>query len=263
MPDEMYEVHQEDNIDQTTIIQRHKKLMRKVFFALSGLFLVIYLPDFYPKYSDFDVINNAVFFRVILYLIMLYTLYLVLRYRRLPKEITPNYEKQFRRHYDVFDLSSFLVFLMTFLVFTNAFVVSFTNVKGSSMEPTLSDQDDLIIYHLNENYQRFDIVIVKIGDDEYYIKRLIGLPGDEIMYEDNVLYINGVETEETFINGSSLTCHTTCVYEVPENHYFVLGDSRGNSKDSRNEDVGFISEEDLFGRAIFRLRPFNRIGRVE
>ena len=262
MPEEV-EVIEEESIDLELIVKRHKKLIRKVIFAIIGLFLVIYLPNFFPKYNDFDVILNAIFFQIILYAILIYTLYVTLRFVRLPQTITSRFVSRFKRHYDFFDLSSFMVYLMTLLVLLNAFVLSFTNVKGSSMEPTLFNEDDLIVLHVGTDYERFDIVIVKIDEGEYFIKRIIGLPGDEVRYEGNTLYINDTVIEEIHNLGIGLTCENVCTYQVPEEHYFILGDNRRNSKDSRDSDVGYIHIDDLFGRAIFRLRPFERIGKVD
>ena len=245
------------------IKRKHKKLVRKLFLVILGLFFVIYIPNFLPKYSDFDVVHNALFFQMAIYIIMIYVLYIFLRFYRLPETIELKYRKSFKLHSDLFDLSSFLVFLMVVFVFINTFLFSLSNVQGGSMEPTLFDQDDVVIWHFSGDYERFDIVIVRINEDEYYIKRIIGLPNDEVVYNNDRLFINGELIEESFILDSSFTCETVCYFLVPDNHYFVLGDSRRNSKDSRSDEVGFIPYEDLYGRAIFIIRPFERFGKVD
>src|SRR5699024_9113302 len=123
-------------------------------------------------------------------------------------------------------------------------------VDGPSMQPTLHDQDKMIvnkfIYYIKEP-ERFDIVIFHANNEKDFIKRVIGLPGEHIKVENNILYVNGEEVEESFLNMVEdedvnypiITSDFTLEnlngnYDtIPENHVLVLGDNRKNSTDSR------------------------------
>lgn len=146
-------------------------------------------------------------------------------------------------------------------------------VVGDSMVPTLETGDRLILNKLAE-VDRFDIVVFPApdGTEEEYVKRVIGLPGDEITYFQDELYINGEKVAEHYLEalkeGSnqaltgdftlfSLTGEAT----VPEDMYFVLGDNRSVSKDSRV--FGFIPAAQIEGTADLRLWPLNKIGIID
>lgn len=147
-------------------------------------------------------------------------------------------------------------------------------VEGDSMEPTLQHSDRLILNKVS-SIDRFDIVVFPAPDepDTRYIKRVIGVPGDEIEYRQDQLYINGElfeepyledyqpdETFNSYITGNFNLESLYGVNEVPPNSYFVLGDNRLNSRDSRS--FGFVSEETLTGEARFRFWPFDKFGSV-
>lgn len=149
-------------------------------------------------------------------------------------------------------------------------------VDGASMMPTLEDGDKLIVNKIEpqlSDYDRFDIVVFKANEKENYVKRIIGLPGDHIAYEDDVLYINGEAYEEPYLSDlkadlqglGKLTGNFTLedllqASVVPEGHYFVLGDNRQASRDSRDvHKVGFVDEEKIIGTADFVFYPFDHI----
>ena len=140
------------------------------------------------------------------------------------------------------------------------FVVSPIIVNGDSMNNTLKDNDIMLLnklsYHF-EDIERFDIVVLK-DEDGYLIKRVIGLPGDIIYYMNNNLYVNGVKTKEDFAHGN-----TDFFGEVhlKDNEYFVLGDNRENSLDSRK--MGAFNRKQILGKTHYVLFPFNRFGDVE
>lgn len=150
-------------------------------------------------------------------------------------------------------------------------------VKGSSMEPNFNHGDLVFINKLSTSIgspDYGDIVICEMKDDFAYeniIKRIIGLPGDEIEIvenEDNEeiydLYVNGELVEEPFL-GEPMMSNGDIEYpfEVPENCYFVMGDNRNASTDSRRESVGAIPKEDLMGKVVLRLYPFSEFGFVD
>ena len=146
------------------------------------------------------------------------------------------------------------------------------------MSPTLQNGDTMILYKLTKNIRgikRFDIVVIKTDSGDL-IKRVIGLPGDKIKYEvkyvneekTGVLTINGEVVEEKFLTTSKKigTCETNwtiCSEEitVPEGEYFVMGDNRDDSKDSRM--IGTIPFKDVKGTTELILFPFNRFGKVK
>lgn len=141
-------------------------------------------------------------------------------------------------------------------------------VSGQSMYPTLHNGDHMIMSKLG-GINRFDVVILKAPDeDKEYIKRVIGMPGDTVEVKSGVLYINGKVVEQPFINSDNTKKtvfiddftlkELTGVDKVPEGKYFVMGDNRGVSKDSRM--IGFIDASAIEGKAVFTVWPINRIG---
>ena len=129
-------------------------------------------------------------------------------------------------------------------------------VNGRSMNNTLKDGDIMIlniIGYRTSSLKRFDIVVVDNGKD-YLIKRVIGLPGEEIKYIDNVLYVNGKVVKDKYANGNTGNFKT----KVKNNSYFVLGDNREDSLDSRF--YGSFNKKKILGKTNFTLFPFNRFG---
>lgn len=130
-------------------------------------------------------------------------------------------------------------------------------VNGDSMLNTLHDNDIMILNKIDirlNGIDRFDIVVIKTGKTKI-IKRVIGLPGETVEYKDNKLYINGKKIKDNY--GSDITYDFDLV-KVPNNFYFVLGDNRTDSIDSRM--LGPISKDDILGHATFTVFPFNRFG---
>ena len=151
-------------------------------------------------------------------------------------------------------------------------------VKGSSMEPNFNHGDLVFINKLSTSVgspDYGDVVICKLDEGAGYeniIKRVIGLPGDEIdIVEDEysedgeyLLYVNGEYIEEDFL-GEPMRVDGDVEYpfEVPENSYFVMGDNRNESLDSRRESVGAIHKDDLMGKVVLRLYPFSEFGLID
>ncbi|MGN1315152.1 MAG: signal peptidase I [Lachnospiraceae bacterium] len=141
-----------------------------------------------------------------------------------------------------------------------------TEVVGSSMETTLSDGDNLIVdkisYRLGEP-KRFDIIVFpyQYDKDTFYIKRIIGLPGERVHIDNKgTIYINGEILEESYgreiINSPGLAAEEI---QLGEDEYFVLGDNRNNSSDSRDISVGNIHRKDIMGKAWIRIWPLSKI----
>lgn len=159
------------------------------------------------------------------------------------------------------------VLCLTWLVIT--FVGQRTEVDGSSMEPTLTNGDNLIVDKLSYRFrdpERFDIIVFpyKHKPKTYYIKRIIGLPGETVQIdEQGNIYINGEILSESYgreiIRPENVGLAAEPIV-LGEDEYFVMGDNRNNSTDSRFAQVGNIKREDIIGRAWVRIWPFSGFG---
>ncbi len=159
-----------------------------------------------------------------------------------------------------------VIFLAYFIVY---YALERTDMVGISMETTLNDGDSIIInkfsYRFNDP-KRFDVIVFKQSGKEhsyYNIKRIIGLPGEKIQIKDGVIYINGEIIQET-INVEPMNNFGLAEEEIKleENEYFILGDNRNNSEDSRFASVGTIRRDEIVGKAFIRLKPFNFISKL-
>lgn len=146
------------------------------------------------------------------------------------------------------------------------FVAEARYVNSESMVPTLEVNDRVFVdklFYKMDGLQRQDVVIFAPPPEAHtkddYIKRIVGLPGDEVEIKDGVLLINGEEIDEAYLAGTMDGSFGPVV--VPENQLFVLGDNRNNSNDSRA--WGFVPVENVKGRAIVRFYPFHRFGTLE
>lgn len=138
-----------------------------------------------------------------------------------------------------------------------------TIVLGTSMEPTLKEKDEVIINkyaYLLSKPKRFDVIVFKQTNKEHSylnIKRIIGLPGETVLIKDGLVYINGEELKEAIqvetINNGGLAGESVV---LEENEYFVLGDSRNNSEDSRFANIGNVVTDDIIGKALARANDF-------
>lgn len=159
-----------------------------------------------------------------------------------------------------------VVLLITYLIIL--YVGQRTEVSGSSMEPTLSDGDNLIVDKISYRFkdpERFDIIVFpfQYQKDTYYIKRIIGLPGETVQIdEDGNIYINGEILEESYgrevIDADKLGIAAEPI-TLGEDEYFVLGDNRNHSSDSRVREVGNIKKDQIVGKAWVRIWPISDI----
>lgn len=141
-----------------------------------------------------------------------------------------------------------------------------TAVDGDSMYPALSDGDNLIVDKISYRFtdpKRFDIVVFpfRYQEDTFYIKRVVGLPGETVQIYDGSVYINGKLLNDPYgyeeISNPGLASDAIT---LGEQEYFVLGDNRNNSSDSREPSVGTITRSELIGKAWIRIWPLDQFG---
>ncbi len=250
-----------DYTDSTNIYR--KKLIKKISIVF-GSALIIALTRF-SKYAPFDIIVSSTLFLVLLLASVIFGV-VILSYLGSTKALvnTEKINKNYQTLHNVFDLVSVVPLFMVFISIINSFIVSPATVVGQSMEPTYYEGEDLVMLHIINNYERFDVIVLKTNGGEYYLKRIIGLPGETVKIDHSVVTINGNVIEEPFIDEDNVytycnTAHlTVCEFNVPEGSYFVMGDNREHSLDSRYDEVGYITEEQLYGTVVFK---FNNIFR--
>ena len=161
-----------------------------------------------------------------------------------------------------------LVILLISYLFVH-FVAQRTIVNGASMEDTLFDGDNLLVDKISYRFtdpERFDVIVFKYIHEKntYYVKRIIGLPGETVQIDNNGnIYINGEKIEEHYgyeqIQNPGMASNPIT---LGEDEYFVLGDNRNNSSDSRAENVGNIDKEIIVGKAWVRIWPLHDAGKV-
>jgi signal peptidase I len=151
------------------------------------------------------------------------------------------------------------------------FFIRPTVVYGPSMEPSYYDREYLLISKAlvyAKGLEQGDVVVFKThlkmdsGGEKNLIKRVVGVPGDKVEILDGKVYVNGAELIETYTDGSLTLDNGVTEWVVGEGEYFVLGDNRDNSKDSRFEDVGLIKKTKVMGKVVFRILPFSRAGNI-
>ena len=171
---------------------------------------------------------------------------------------------------EIISLLLYLVFVFAAVFLIIHFVGQRTTVSGSSMEDTLSNGDNLIVDKISYRFhdpERFDVVVFpyRYQEKTYFIKRVIGLPGETIWIDaDGNIYINGEVLKEDY--GREVIKYAGLA-ESPivlgDDEFFVMGDNRNNSEDSRFADVANLKRSEIIGRAWVRIYPFNEIGFVD
>lgn len=156
---------------------------------------------------------------------------------------------------------------LTYLIIT--FVGQRTRVSGSSMETTLSNGDNLIVDKISFRFRdprRYEIIVFpyQYQKKTYYIKRIIGLPGETVQVKDGHVYINGQLLDEHYGNEPMQDPGIAAEpITLGPDEYFVLGDNRNHSADSRDPSVGVLHRKDLLGRAWIRIWPFSKFGVIK
>ena len=169
------------------------------------------------------------------------------------------------------ELGSWLLYILFVLVFSYliiTYVGQRACVEGHSMETTLYDRDNLIVDKISYRFRepkRYEIIVFpyQYKENTFYIKRIVGLPGETVQVIDGLIYINGVSLDENYGNEPMQQAGIAeSQILLGEDEYFVLGDNRNHSQDSRDPGVGVLHREDILGRAWVRIWPLDRIGAI-
>lgn len=152
------------------------------------------------------------------------------------------------------------IIIVIVVALIRTFIVTPVQVEGLSMYSTLDDKEVLLLKKYDKSYDRFDIVVFNYNGTKL-IKRVIGLPGETVSYKDNELYINDKYVDEYFLNGQEtydFDLEELGYDKIPKGYYFVMGDNRDNSTDSRI--IGLVSASEIEGTTNFAIFPFDRFG---
>ena len=173
----------------------------------------------------------------------------------------------------------YIIFVIVFVFVVNRYVGQRTPVNGPSMDTTLASGDNLWLnkftYHFHDP-ERFDIVVFPVPNGDHYIKRVIGLPGETVrIEEDGRIYVKESDQDYELLE-DKYAYYNSGAYEDPneyenivkewtlgEDEYFVMGDNRNVSLDSRADEVGTIERERIIGKTTFRIWPLSRFGKIE
>lgn len=177
---------------------------------------------------------------------------------------------------EVLDWIESFVFAVFLVLLVFIFLFRTVCVDGSSMNPTLSDSERLILTHFSFSPDRGDIIVANSeGLGKTIIKRCIGVGGDHVVidYSDSSVTVNGEVLDEyylgedmellSYFDETYQTSAYVFEYDVPEGYVFALGDNRNNSRDSRDAAVGFISSDDILGKAVLRYYPFDVFSKLD
>ena len=272
---------------EETYVLNIVKLRRRLIISSVSIVLAIFTM-FFRKYHDFDVIFKAIYnlryedavstgnigsigFIIGFAISILLTIFLwIYLYSK------GNWQEKINIKviYDSFDIISIIPVFIAIVTIMNAFIISPATVTRTSMEPNYHEGDNVFILHTN-NYDRFDVVIVLAEEgelnpetglysrNEHYIKRIIGLPGETVTIREGLIYIDGsdipLDDTTTLKVGAETHCNVGalqnddewCTFTVPPGEYFLIGDNREASLDSRS--LGPFSEEELFGKVILKI----------
>ncbi len=231
----------------------YRKLISTVILSII-LFIITLISKF-----DVSIVNKTVTTIILILSLVLVSVFLYF-YNSNDKNSRKN-----KVLYTIIDYYATVVFAFVVIGILNMFVI-FPKVNGISMEPTLYNEDSVVVVRHSE-INRFDIIVFYIDENlegapeseigNLWCKRVIGLPGDEVSYVNGDLFVNDIYYEEEYINPNPLGSEETILpsnidgVKIPEGYYLVLGDNRTRSTDSRV--IGFISKDLLIGEIKYLI----------
>ncbi len=249
-------IEETDNYELNKLFRKTKlKVLEVIISTLIVLILIsinqgkkLFLFDFVSDSTDIDTIHSLFSGQTFGFIIYGFLLF-VLGFSVYMAVITHQRNIAFlplKHRFDFYDLIGVVPVFLAVVVILNAFFLSPAIVHGPSMEPTFVENDAVIIFHLNRNFESQDIIIYDRGD-ALLIKRLIGVPGDHLKVDLTGVYLNGVNLN---VEGYETEYHN---YDgvIPEGFYFIMGDNHNESNDSRY--FGLIESKDLLGKVIFKF----------
>jgi signal peptidase I len=171
--------------------------------------------------------------------------------------------------YSIKEALLYISISLAIILGTKIFVVQHVRVEGTSMTPTLVDDQHLLIEKISYRFkdiERFDIVVFRPYYNEkniFYVKRVIGLPGETVQIKDNTIFIDGKPLKENY-SEDYYTDGKMAMSEMKlgDNDYFVLGDNRNDSKDSRNVTFGLVHKDEIDGLVMIKIWPINDVGKI-
>ena len=169
--------------------------------------------------------------------------------------------------YNLLDWGVYILIVGVLAFLLLGYVAQRTLVDGTSMNPTLQHKDSVLVEKLSYRFgepKRYDIVVFRYlhQDNTYYIKRIIGLPGETVQIIDGYVYINGERLKDEVYGNDVMISAGTAAEPIVlgQYEYFVLGDNRNGSSDSRADSVGNVTKSQIVGKAFVRIWPLTEIG---
>ncbi len=278
----------QDDIKISRPFKRAQRKVNRAYFKAVFFFVaMISIEQLFPRYRDFNTLRRTTFSDFLgfidgineipllgdisfaygligLSLVLLFPVFLKGKDLKYDPAQEKKLIKKLKRMQARIDTGYYASVIGFAFVLINTFFISLAQVSGISMEPQFFDQDDVIIQHQMSNLSRGDIVVVKDPDrpQTYIVKRIIGLPGETVEVKEGKVFINDVWDEYYLISEVGTSCNGAyCNVVLGEDEYYVLGDNRSSSNDSRR--LGPFEIDDLFGEVVIIVRPFDRAGRVQ
>lgn len=270
-------VEEEDHTTKTMKVRGALRI--RTFGAVVAASLFFILRYFDPN-IDFNNVNSPVF--LVANILILLCGAIVYFYDNSIKPIQYKKEdiyKGYKLINGFMEVAVIIPYLSIIITIVNMFFLSLSPITGTSMMPNFTDEDAVVFSHIGDEYERYDVVIVKQDSEAtpYLIKRVVGLPGDEVTIDDNRIFINDVLLIEEYIDSSTVKTYCTnanigdytdsahCSFSVGQNEYFVLGDNRdgnavsngGTSIDSRY--FGPVHTDYIFGKVVYKFKDYNII----